>query len=122
MKKPTEYDKSVMKYCIGAVLAGFLTAVIYVIVVADVIPNVTALVAVILLFALVQLCLQLYFFLHITDEEKPRWKSFSLWYVIAMLLIVVVGSIWVMRNMDYNMGMTPEQMQKYMLEEGQKGF
>ena len=41
---------------------------------------------------------------------------------IAMLLIIVVGSLWIMANMNYNMHMSPEQIKDYMIEQNKKGF
>lgn len=122
MKRLSTYDKAVLKYCLGAVLAAVLTSIIYVIVVNGVIADATTLGLVILGFAFVQFCLQLLYFLHITEGGKPNWRLHSLWFVVLTVAIIVVGSIWIMKNLDYNMGMSPEQMQKRMLEEAQKGF
>ncbi len=122
MKRLSPYDKAVVRYCVGAVLAALITVIIYVIVVNDVVQQSIAVAAIILVFAVIQLVLQLVVFLHIKEGDKPRWKLHSIWFVAATVLIVVVGSIWIMKNLDYNMGMTGEQMHEYMLKENQKGF
>ena len=65
--------------------------------------------------ALAQFCAQLYFFLHLGRETKPRWKLLVLGFMILVVLIIVVGSIWIMYNLNYRM--TPQQMNTYMLNQ-----
>lgn len=64
--------------------------------------------------ALVQCAVQLFFFLHIGDDTRPRWKFLSMLFMLAILTIVVVGSLWIMNSLNSRMMMTPEQMTKYM--------
>lgn len=83
--------------------------------------RVTALgaVAVIITLALVQLIVQMVFFLHIGQEERPRWKLWAFISMFAVLMIVVVGSLWIMNNLNYNMG---HDMDARMMKERDKGF
>jgi hypothetical protein len=39
-----------------------------------------------------------------------------------MLVVIVAGSLWIMNNLNYNMMMTPEQMDAYMSKQREKGF
>ena len=75
-----------------------------------------------LVLAVLQLFVQSYYFLHLGDEPKPRWKSWSYLYSMVMMIIVVMGSLWVMYNLNYRMGMTGPQMEAHMLEQNKKGF
>jgi cytochrome o ubiquinol oxidase operon protein cyoD len=50
--------------------------------------------------ALLQFIVQLVFFMHLKDEEKPRYNLMSLLLGIFIVLLIVVGSIWIMM---YNM-------------------
>lgn len=77
---------------------------------------------IIMILAAVQAMVQLYYFLHLGDETGPRWKTFSFLFSLLIMVIIVVGSLWIMFNLNYNMGMTPEQMDSYMLEQNKKGF
>lgn len=63
----------------------------------------------IIILALVQLFVQLFFFLHLNSEQGPRWKLLTFSFMVGVLLIVVVGSLWIMNNLNYNM-MSPEQL------------
>ena len=78
--------------------------------------------AFLLFLALVQIVLQLFVFLHIGREDGPRWTLISISYMSFMVLIIVVASLWIMANMNYNMHMSPEQMEQFMLEQNKKGF
>jgi cytochrome o ubiquinol oxidase operon protein cyoD len=72
--------------------------------------------------ALVQLVVQLVFFLHLGRESKPRWNLSIFFFTILVLLVIVGGSLWIMYNLNYNMNMTPEQMDTYMIKQSDKGF
>lgn len=80
------------------------------------------LVACLLLLATVQLVLQLKVFLEVGDEEPPHYVKWGIVYTFAMMLVVVLGSIWIMANMNYNMHYSPEQMKEFMLKQNKKGF
>lgn len=82
----------------------------------------TTLAAILLVLAAVQLIVQLICFLHVGSEDKSRWTLWSIFYMFGMVLIIVVASLWIMHNMNYNMHMTPEQMTEFMLEQNKKGF
>lgn len=64
--------------------------------------------------ALIQLVIQLIFFLHLADESRPRWKFWTFLSTISILIIIVGGSIWIMFDLDSRMMMSTEDMIKYM--------
>jgi cytochrome o ubiquinol oxidase subunit IV len=66
--------------------------------------------------ALVQFGVQLWFFLHLGQETKPRWKLLVLAFMIMVVLIMVFGSLWIMDNLNYRM--TPQQVNNYMNDQG----
>jgi cytochrome o ubiquinol oxidase subunit IV len=74
-----------------------------------------ALVIMLAVFALTQFIVQLVFFLHLGSERKPQWKTLVFWFMIIIVLILVVGSVWIMQNLNYNM-MSPEETMMYMKE------
>ena len=59
------------------------------------------LIVLILVLAVVQLVVQLVFFLHLGRESKPRWNLSVLSFAVIVLLILVLGSLWIMYNLDY---------------------
>ena len=42
-------------------------------------------------------------------------------FMIVTVATIVLGSIWIMANLNYNM-MSPEQVDTYMLKQSKKGF
>jgi cytochrome o ubiquinol oxidase operon protein cyoD len=98
-------------YVTGFALSVGLTLVAYWLVTRHVITG-AGLVFVILVLAFIQFLVQLFFFLHLGHETKPRWRLLVLSFMIMIVLILVVGSIWIMNNLNYRM--TPGQMNTYM--------
>lgn len=52
-------------------------------------------------FAIAQAIVQLLFFLHLGQEEKPRWETFVFGFMILTLLIVAIGTMWIMYDLNY---------------------
>ena len=65
--------------------------------------NKTQAIGIISALAMIQLIVQLRKFLHVGEEFKPRWKLAVFVLMIVIVLIVVVGSIWIMDNLNYRM-------------------
>jgi cytochrome o ubiquinol oxidase operon protein cyoD len=78
------------------------------------------LIGAILVLAVIQLVVQLIFFMHLADETGPRWKLGIFISTIGIILIVVVGSIWIMDHLNYNMMASPSEMNAYI--QSQDGF
>jgi cytochrome o ubiquinol oxidase subunit IV len=53
--------------------------------------------------AVVQMVLQFIFFLHLGKEEKPRWNVMVFLFMLLIIAILVIGSLWIMYNLDYRM-------------------
>lgn len=110
------------KYIIGFVLSLLLTLVAFGIVVGEVLSGMALLLALGGL-ALVQMIVQLLYFLHLGEEVGPRYKLASFGFMVIILLIIVVGSVWIMDNLNYNMmDMSPQQKTDYMKTQHDKGF
>lgn len=67
--------------------------------------------------AVAQLVVQLVFFLHLDQEERPRWNFMVFLFMGLVLLIVVIGSLWIMENLDRYHGPTPQEASDYLLED-----
>lgn len=112
---------SVMSYVTGFILAVALTLVAYVLAVNHILTG-GALTAAIMGLAAIQLLVQLIFFLHFGRDKEARWMSATFYFMLMILVIIVGGSLWIMHNLNYNMMMTPEQMNEHMIKESKKGF
>lgn len=116
-----EFLKKQRSYTLGYLAAAALTLLIYSAAVAHTWTT-TSLAIVALIAAVLQLLVQTKFFLHLKLHEKSAWKFYSYVFTWLMLLIVVLGSLWVMMNLNYNMHMTPDQMLERIEKENKKGF
>ena len=103
--------RSVRTYVTGFILSVTLTLIVYLTVVHHALVG-NALVAFIIALALIQFYVQLFFFLHLGRESKPRWKLLVLGFMTMVVLILVLGSLWIMANLNYRM--TPQQINTYM--------
>lgn len=112
---------SIMSYALGFILAIILTMTAYFAVTQQWMTG-GALVALIMALAAIQLAVQLVFFLHLGRQKGSHWNVAVFLFMILVLVIIVGGSLWIMDNLNYNMQMTPEQMNEYMRKQSDKGF
>lgn len=89
-------------YVIGFILSILLTIIPYMIVVNHMLVGV-ALVASIVILGVFQLLVQLVFFLHLSTKSEQRWNLLTFVFTLVILLILVVGSLWIMWNLNYHM-------------------
>src|SRR5690349_10067385 len=52
-------------------------------------------------FAVMQLLVQLHFFLHLGEERRPRWNFMALWFAAVVVAILVGGTLWIMHNLSH---------------------
>jgi len=86
---------SLKSYILGFVLSIVLTIIPLVAVMNDMFNKSTTIV-IILVTAVLQFLVQLIFFMHIREEDKPRYNLVSLVFAVLLLLTIVIGSIWIM--------------------------
>lgn len=101
-------------YSIGFGLSIILTLIPYYLIVNNSFST-KALFAVIMAFAVIQLLVQLLFFLHLGQEPKPRWNLIVFLFMLIVLVILVFGTLWIMNNLDYNM--SHQNIDEYIQEE-----
>lgn len=104
---------TVSRYIVGFVLAAILTVIPFWMAMTGT-PNLKVLVV----FAIAQIIVHVVCFLHIDASRPQRWNLMTFIFGIATILIIVVGSVWVMENSMQNM-MSKKQMQ-YMNEVHQR--
>ena len=59
--------------------------------------------AVVLVCAVVQVLVHLVYFLHLDSKSEGGWNLIAIVFAALIILIVVVGSLWIMWNLNYNM-------------------
>lgn len=99
----SKHEQGAMRsYTIGFMLSLLFTYLPYLMVVHHTARG-AALLAIILGFALLQMLVQITFFLHLGRGPKPRWNLYFFIGTIGVVLIVVGGSIMIIHNLHYNM-------------------
>ncbi len=54
-------------------------------------------------FAVSQALIQLFLFFNLTREPRPRWNLITFLFMLMVVVIIVVGSLWIMDNLNYNL-------------------
>lgn len=105
---------SVRSYTVGFTLSVILTLAAYMLTVNDVLNGWT-LVYTLAGLAIVQLAVQLLFFLHLGRESRPRWNLTVMSFALMVVIILVFGSLWIMKNIQYNHshGESPSQTDNF---------
>ncbi|MEJ2801067.1 cytochrome o ubiquinol oxidase subunit IV [Comamonadaceae bacterium PP-2] len=93
---------SVKSYLIGLALCAVLTVVPFMLVMNDVLSR-PATLAMLVAFAIVQILVQLSFFLHMNRKSEGGWNLASFVFTLVILFIVVTLSIWIIWSMHYHM-------------------
>ncbi len=93
---------SVTSYIIGFALSILITVAAFLIVGNKVFP-IMGLYLSITVLALLQLLVQLSFFLHLNFKSEGRWNLMAFIFTLIVVLILVFGSMWIMYSLNYNM-------------------
>ncbi len=96
-------------YATGFILSIILTMISFYLVGTGALPPSQLYVAIILV-AVIQLFVQLVFFLHLSTHSKASWNLLSFMFTIMIVLFFVIGTMWIMYNLYANMGMTAMSM------------
>jgi cytochrome o ubiquinol oxidase operon protein cyoD len=108
----SESRVTLRSYVAGFVLSLVLTVTAYTIVTQNSYSK-RGIIAAVATLAMTQFVVQMLFFMHLGHESGPRWKLLALIFMAGVVLIIVLGSLWIMNHLDYNM-MSPKDMQHYM--------
>lgn len=90
------------QYTIGFILSIVLTIIPFGMVMAGGFGR-GLLVAVIAITAIAQVLIQLVYFLHMNTSSEQRWNLIAFVYTILTIAVLLIGSVWVMNYLHYNM-------------------
>lgn len=88
-------------YVTGFILSLILTIATYCIAFLHLLSS-QILVGAIAALAILQTAVQLLLFLHLGREKKPHWKVAVFLFMATVLVVIVLGSLWIMYSLDYN--------------------
>ena len=95
-------EGSLTTYFVGFVLSLLLTFTAYFLVVDKVFTGGSLDLAIVAL-GVVQMIVQVIFFLHLGSETKPRWNLFLFIFMLIIIVTVVFGTLWIMNNLNENL-------------------
>lgn len=104
---------SMSSYVIGFILSLIFTFIPYYMVVNQIVTG-TALLVTILGIAIIQMLIQIVFFLHLGRGPKPFYNISFFLLTVGTILIVVAGSIVIIKNLHHNK--TPSDQTKVLVD------
>jgi len=105
---------SVKSYVIGFILSLIFTAVPYYLVDNKIFSG-TKLLVTIICFAIIQMIIQVFFFLHLGRGPKPLYNIVFFIGTVGLIIVVVGGSIFIINNLHYYMA--PNELTKRIAED-----
>lgn len=105
--EPKPGHGNLWSYVIGFILSLVFTFIPYYLVVYQSVTGVWLL-GTIIGFGVAQMIVQVVFFLHLGRKPRPYWEIGFLFATVGAIFVVVVGSIWIMHHLHYNM--TPKNV------------
>lgn len=115
--KDLNFSKQIQAYFTGFILSLALTFLAYFLTIFhlssghEFIGHEIA-ITLLIIFAMVQLAVQMYYFLHL-GHPKNREQLFFFAATFLIVLMVILGTLWIMQNLNHNM--MPKQMEEYIL-------
>ena len=97
------YHATIKGYAVGFLLSVVLTAIPFWLVMAKVLPSSQSTALVIVGFAAVQMVVHMVYFLHMNAKVEGGWSLLALVFTVAVVVIMLAGSIWVMFHLNTNM-------------------
>jgi cytochrome o ubiquinol oxidase operon protein cyoD len=95
-----EWHGTLTAYIKGFLGSLFLTVIAFYIVVYRFLPEQSLIYAIVGL-ALAQAIVQLFFFLHLGEEAKPRWHSLIFYFMVLVVFIIAFGTLWIITDLNH---------------------
>ncbi len=107
---PSGASRGTLKsYATGFIFSLALTALAFGLVMTDALPRSEILFGIIGA-AVVQIVVQMHYFLHLDASSSQRWNVMVLAYTVLIISVLVGGTLWIMYNMRDHMMVTPMLM------------
>jgi len=93
------------KYMLGFVLSVILTLLAFGAVMLNWMDgwSISSRVLFLLGLAVIQMLVQIVFFLHLNEGPDARWNIVSMWVAVVCVFIIIAGTWLTMQNLNYNM-------------------
>ncbi|WMY95895.1 MAG: cytochrome o ubiquinol oxidase subunit IV [Arsenophonus sp.] len=102
IKKCFKEKNSIKTYLTGFILSIILTIIPFWMVINNA-KSYNKIILSIIITAIIQVLVHLIYFLHINATSNKNWNIISFIFTIVIITIIVIGSIWIMYNLNINM-------------------
>jgi cytochrome o ubiquinol oxidase operon protein cyoD len=99
----SEGHGSLRSYLTGFMLSVILTAIPFWLVMTGVLDSTIATVVAITTLAIVQITVHMVYFLHMNTRSEGGWSILALMFTLILVVIVLVGSMWIIYHLNANM-------------------
>jgi cytochrome o ubiquinol oxidase operon protein cyoD len=89
-------------YITGFIISVILTVVPFWLVMDHSLGRESLILAISIL-AVIQIVVQLMFFLHMNSRSEGGWNMIAFLFTVLIILILVIGSLWIMFHLNHNM-------------------
>jgi cytochrome o ubiquinol oxidase operon protein cyoD len=89
-------------YVTGFIISVILTVVPFWLVMDHSLGRESLILAISIL-AVIQIVVQLMFFLHMNSRSEGGWNMIAFLFTVLIILILVIGSLWIMFHLNHNM-------------------
>ncbi|WP_253254804.1 cytochrome o ubiquinol oxidase subunit IV [Buchnera aphidicola] len=96
------FKKKVKSYLLGFLFSIMLTVLSFLVVTEKIFSSEINYL-IILLSAISQIIIHFLYFLDLNFSSEEKWNVVTLVFVMIIIFIIVFGSIWIMRNLNYHM-------------------
>lgn len=93
---------SLRSYATGFILSVVLTAVAFALVMDGSLSRPLT-VAAIVVAAVMQVLVHLYYFLHLDASSRMRWNVLALLFTVLIMVLIVGGTLWIMVHLSYRL-------------------
>ncbi len=90
-------------YLVGFGLSAILTAIPFWLVMSDILANPALTSALVILFAVLQILVHTFCFLHVNTQAEGGWTMLAYIFTAVILLITIAGSLWIMYHLNSNL-------------------
>ena len=103
---------STRTYMIGFALSVVLTVIPFALVMGDMLTSKSLTVTIIFILGATQMLVHLFYFLHVSLGAEQGWQAMSMIFAVILLVIIMVGSVWVMTHLEENMMPAHDQIER----------
>ncbi|EJF79354.1 cytochrome o ubiquinol oxidase subunit IV [Candidatus Bartonella washoeensis Sb944nv] len=99
------HSPSTGSYLVGFILAVFFTLASFIPVMYGMMDSwaISTKVAYLIGMAIIQIIVQIVFFLHLNSGPDAKWNLSALWFAVICVVVIIGGTWWAISHLNYNM-------------------